>query len=576
VIADCQLTIGNREMGGTIVAMKRLFLVLILAWSVTALGLGPDNLVLITNKNVAESRVLAEYYAKRRGVPEGRIIELSVPDADTISFADYESNVVPVVRGFLAKPELAGKVTCLVTFYGVPLRVGARVLSPADVEEVRRLEGEVKALPDEVEPLVRKVEALAKQADPSFVPAAGKTLDALSARTEATARPLAAYLQKMRDPAAREQLSAAVQQALGPLVGPALTAQNRMHDLSKIGDRLTPEQFQEGTRIREGLLKMRAAHDSLQIRRYDPKAREELRALVKEQLNPFEYGRLLQGMIDWFNANESDSAVDSELALAQWNFYPYARYIQNPHYIRSPARGAAALASTPLPLMTARLDGPQVGTVRDIIIGSMKAEAEGLRGKAVLDAGGHLMIGSNNPSYSDFDQKFVALKDLLGRKTKLPVLFDAGREVLPANSARDVALYCGWYKVRDYTPACAFSPGAVAYHVASFEMVSLHDPAEKGWCRGLLGDGAAVTIGPVNEPYLTAFPRPDDFFPLLLTGKLTLAEAYWKTCPLVSWRLVLVGDPLYTPYKVLPAIRVEDLSEELRRAFENPGGEKSP
>jgi uncharacterized protein (TIGR03790 family) len=544
--------------------MKRLLPVFVFAWSLSAPGLAPENLVLITNKNVPESRVLAEYYAKRRGVPAGRILELNVPAVETIALTDYEAVVVPAVRAFLAKPEQAGKVTCLVTFYGVPLKIGPRVLSPADVEEIQKLEAGVKALPGQIEPLVERAEALAKKADPAFVPAAGTSLDALSARTDATVKPLTLYLQKMTDPAAREQLSAAVRQALTPLVGPAMVAQNRMHELSRIGDRLTPEQTQEGMRIREGLLKMRAAYDALQSRRYDAKAREQLRALVKEQLNPFEYGRLLQGMIDWFNANDSDSALDSELALVQWNFYPYARYVQNPLSVRFPRGAAGSVPSEPL--MTARLDGPQVGTVRDIIIGSLKAETEGLKGKVVLDAGGHLAIGSKNPFYSEFDQKIVALKDLVSRKTKLTVVFDEGREVLPANSVQEAALYCGWYKVRDYTPSCTFSPGAVGFHVASFEMVSLHDPGEKGWCRGLLGDGVAATIGPVNEPYLTAFPAPDDFFPLLLTGKLTLAEAYWRTCPYVSWRMALVGDPLYNPYKATPALKVEELPDVLKEA----------
>ena len=47
--------------------------------------------------------------------------------------------------------------------------------------------------------------------------------------------------------------------------------------------------------------------------------------------------------------------------------------------------------------------------------------------------------------------------------------------------------------------------------------------------RGLLIDGVVGTLGPVAEPYLQSFPTADEFFPLLLTGKLTLAEVYWRT-----------------------------------------------
>jgi len=81
---------------------------------------------------------------------------------------------------------------------------------------------------------------------------------------------------------------------------------------------------------------------------------------------------------------------------------------------------------------------------------------------------------------------------------------------------------------------------------------------------GFTAEDRGRALGAVAEPYLHAFPRPDDFIPLLLTGKLTLAEVYWRTTPLTSWKISMVGDPLYTPFKNAPALRVEDLPEALR------------
>jgi hypothetical protein len=40
-----------------------------------------------------------------------------------------------------------------------------------------------------------------------------------------------------------------------------------------------------------------------------------------------------------------------------------------------------------------------------------------------------------------------------------------------------------------------------------------------------------------------------------MTGKLTLLEVYFLTVPQVSWMQVLIGDPLYCPFKINPAIR---------------------
>jgi len=75
----------------------------------------------------------------------------------------------------------------------------------------------------------------------------------------------------------------------------------------------------------------------------------------------------------------------------------------------------------------------------------------------------------------------------------------------------------------------SFSAGAVGYHIASFELLSLHEPTETGWVHGLLSDGVRRHPRPRAEPYLLGFPPPTSSFPCLMTGKLTLAEVYWKT-----------------------------------------------
>jgi hypothetical protein len=99
-------------------------------------------------------------------------------------------------------------------------------------------------------------------------------------------------------------------------------------------------------------------------------------------------------------------------------------------------------------------------------------------------------------------------------------------------------------------------------------METLHG-ATRGWCRNLLDAGAVATLGPEAEPFLHAFPAADEFFPVLLTGKVTLAETYWATNPLVSWRITMVGDPLYTPFKTNPALKPEDLPARMRGIFAN-------
>jgi uncharacterized protein (TIGR03790 family) len=64
----------------------------------------------------------------------------------------------------------------------------------------------------------------------------------------------------------------------------------------------------------------------------------------------------------------------------------------------------------------------------------------------------------------------------------------------------------------------------------------------------MLEEGVAATLGPVGEPYVQAFPVPEAFFAFLLGGDYTLAEAYFLANPYWSWKMVLIGDPLYRPY----------------------------
>jgi hypothetical protein len=126
--------------------------------------------------------------------------------------------------------------------------------------------------------------------------------------------------------------------------------------------------------------------------------------------------------------------------------------------------------------------------------------------------------------------------------------------------APDVALYVGWYRLRHYEDAFTFRSGAIGYHMASAEAVSLHSASEPGWCKNALDHGITATLGSIGEPYLDAFPEPLEFAALLMTGQYSLVEAYYLTSRWISWRMVLVGDPLYNPWKTTPAAKRSTLT----------------
>ena len=305
---------------------------------------------------------------------------------------------------------------------------------------------------------------------------------------------------------------------------------------------------------------------ALEDRRFDPAAREEIRRKFAKTAGLFGYAKVLLAQLAYLAPEDTEAATDSELSLLWSTFYPRAKWQLNPLCYRFYAGGASQS------LMVSRLDAPTPEIVRQMILDSVQAESQGLRGRVVIDARGLPLDGPGGKAdgYALYDDGMRQLAALIRLKTKLPLTFDDKPDVLPAHSVQDVAVYCGWYSVGKYVPACSFVPGAVGFHTASYEMVSLRDPGNTGWVRGLLNDGIAATLGPVSEPYLFAFPPPNEFFPLLLTGKLTLAEVYWKTELMASWRMCLVGDPLYTPFEKDPALKVADLPLPLQSIFAAP------
>jgi uncharacterized protein (TIGR03790 family) len=210
--------------------------------------------------------------------------------------------------------------------------------------------------------------------------------------------------------------------------------------------------------------------------------------------------------------------------------------------------------------MTARLDGPSAAVIRRMIDDSLEAEAKGLAGKVYVDARGQKYDPKADPSglgYNAFDESLRETARLLEREAGLEVTLDDRPELFAPGRCTDCALYCGWYSHARYVPCCRFVKGAVAWHIASSEAVSLRNPKAPYWCKNLLEDGAVATLGPVSEPYLLGFPKPAEFFGFLATGKYTLAECYWRTSLVTSWMTVLVGDPLYNPFARNPRLAVE-------------------
>jgi uncharacterized protein (TIGR03790 family) len=198
-------------------------------------------------------------------------------------------------------------------------------------------------------------------------------------------------------------------------------------------------------------------------------------------------------------------------------------------------------------MMVCRLDGPTPKIAQGLIDKAIKAEKTGLLGIAYIDSRG---ITNDKQPYSlgYFDQTLRDLAMLLRFRTTLEVKEERTEALFAAGSCPQTAIYCGWYRLKGFVDSFDFVDGAIGYHIASWEAIDLRDANSTEWCPALLTHGVTATLGAVAEPYLSAFPKPNEFFAELLDDKC-LVEAFYRTQPACSWQLVLIGDPLYRPFK---------------------------
>jgi uncharacterized protein (TIGR03790 family) len=218
-------------------------------------------------------------------------------------------------------------------------------------------------------------------------------------------------------------------------------------------------------------------------------------------------------------------------------------WLPNPFYLGF--RNQKTVAEKSDVLMTSRLDGADETIVKRIINDSIEAEKTGLLGSAYFDARWKDPGDRKVSGYAFYDKSIHRAAQSLSRDNRMPVIINDEARLFRKGESPDTALYCGWYSLANYVDAFTWTKGAVGFHIASSECATLKNPASRVWCKKMLDNGIAATIGPVGEPYVQSFPVPEIFFNYLTEGYLTLAEAYLVSLPYLSWKMVLVGDPLY-------------------------------
>lgn len=234
-----------------------------------------------------------------------------------------------------------------------------------------------------------------------------------------------------------------------------------------------------------------------------------------------------------------EASVDSELAMFGVEGVPLEGVLQNKYF-----QSGKSISGPEFPflVLTARIDAPTYATCERMISDAIEAEKTGLWGMAYVD------IANKVPQGDKWLETVVRENSEAG----IPTVVDRFNDTFPKNyPMRETALYFGWYD-RNVSgpflnPDFQFRKGAVAMHLHSFSAEQLRD-ASKNWSGALLERGAAVTIGNVYEPYLHLTHDFGVVQQSLLAG-LSWVEACWLAIPATSWQGVILGDPLYRPFK---------------------------
>jgi len=531
--------------------------------SVTAFAeLKAKNIAIIANSNDRDSIEIANYYAERRRVPTNNIIKLPLSSSEGISRSHYEKSLLNPLREELKRRNISADIKAFLSIKGVPLKIAEAKNNPSELEGISLAKEKLASSTKRIQTTVAEIQKIA-----------GETQDGFSNVKDNE------FLAKFNDLIKR---AGKVVKKTKTQADDELLAKNmqKMGGLNTIISIMAPSG--EGKALEDSKNKLEKfkleAKKSFEIlfglqRVPNKKNRERMYLVSERTVGLIGVRALAMRELNKSTLKETSASVDSELSMLWWDrsSYPLSGRLPNPLYFKLKGK------QMHLPvLMPSRLDGASKEKILSIIDETLETETNGVEGNVYIDTRG-LKAKSNNTFYK-FDKSLNDLGWLIRKKSNYKVYMDTSPQLF--DSAENVALYAGWYRLRDYQDVFKFKPGAIAWHIASEEAVSLRGDKEKGWCKNFIERGVAATIGAVQEPFLESFPDPLAFFGLLLTGEYTLAEAYFLTLPNISWRTVLLGDPLYNPWKGRGFVEIKDLkmknlqNQEIDSLLESPSEKK--
>ncbi|MBT3208505.1 MAG: TIGR03790 family protein [Bacteroidetes bacterium] len=160
-------------------------------------------------------------------------------------------------------------------------------------------------------------------------------------------------------------------------------------------------------------------------------------------------------------------------------------------------------------------------------------------------------------SYGEFDKDAAYIKffyQMAGVPYKLePNDIEIGEvnalftDSTTADSGRNAILYGGWYNYGTYHDVWDWLPGAYACDLNSNSGANIRS-GSGSFLSGAFANGLTCGTGCIGEPYLSGHSQPDIFLYYFLKGYNFIESAYHAE-PKFKWQGIIVGDPLYNPFR---------------------------
>lgn len=511
-----------------------------------------------------ESKDVAQYYCSKRGVPISNLVGVDVPESEHILRSDYESNIIPPIRRIVNNLRLSGNDPAILLVYGIPLRINEtdktkhykqyEDLADSKVREYKRL----------IQQQGRHLEMLIDKRTVTTPNYEKQNIESISTseiikRVNKTVIKASEYLKKYIPTASNQETYLQTVSLLFRITGMSPMVKDIRNQILSMDD----QERSIFLRV-NNLLKYNAILNKqlteLQFFGFTPEKALEVSTIIRT------VNGVIGELLFWEAQQKkqigemTSASVDSELTLILTANYQFSRWLLNPFLVTHDKLPGIEMIRRKI-IKVGRLDAPSPAMAKRMVDDAIETENSGLTGTLYIDARGPNDV-NNKDNYQSYDEHLRNLYKIIKSRSSLPVVLDNNPELFPEKSCPDAALYAGWYSLGKYVDSFEWKKGAVGFHIASSEASTLKQQDSQVWCKRLVEEGVAATLGPVEEPYLSAFPLPDVFFPLLMEGRLSLLEVYFKSIPHISWRMILIGDPLYTPFKNNPVIKLTPMEQK--------------